>query len=77
MKVLISVFTILFIAFLLDKIGLWLEQKGHLYYRNEKPRGGLLGSALQELNAQLAPSNRYVVEMKQNDVRFKKNEVSS
>jgi hypothetical protein len=62
---------------LFDKTCLWLERKGLLYYRNEKPKGGILGSALQELNAQLSPSNRHVIEMKQNTARFKKSEADA
>jgi hypothetical protein len=64
-------------CFLADKIGLWLERKGWLYYRHEKPRGGAFGNALQELNAQLSPSTRYVVEIKQNETKFKKNEADT
>ncbi len=74
MKILLIVFTIFLIIFLADQVGLWLERKNYLYYRRNKPQGGAFGSTLLELNAQLSPSNRYIVEMKQNDVRYKKNE---
>lgn len=72
MKILLIVFTIILVVYLADKIGLWLERKNYLYYRRNKPRGGALGSTLLELNAQLSPGNRYIVEMKQNEVIFKK-----
>lgn len=74
MKILIIISALILILFLADKVGLWLERKGYLYYRNNKPQGGAFGSTLLELNAQLSPSNRYIVEMKQNEVRFKKSE---
>ncbi|EHL32112.1 hypothetical protein [Legionella drancourtii] len=77
MKILIIIFTLILILFLADKVGLWLERKGYLYYRHNKPQGGALGSTLLELNAQLSPSNRYIVEMKQNEVRFKKSEADA
>ncbi len=64
-------------VYLFDKLCLWLERKGWLYYRNEKPKGGIVGSALQELHAHLMPSSRHVVEMKQNEARFKKSESRS
>jgi hypothetical protein len=62
---------------LFDKTCLWLERKGWLYYRFEKPQKGIIGDVLQELNAHLSPSNRHVVEMKQNTARFKKSEADT
>ena len=74
MHLLIIIFALLVIVFLADKVGLWLERKGHLYYRYNKPRAGAVGSTLLELNAQLSPANRYVVEVKNNKVQFKKSD---
>jgi hypothetical protein len=74
MRLLTIIIEIVLICYIFDRFCLWLERKGCLYYRNEKPKGGALGSALQELNAKLSPSNRYVIEMKQNEARFKKSE---
>ena len=65
------------ILFLADKVGLWLERKSYLYYRRNKSQARALGSVLLELNVLLSPSNRYIVEMKQNEVRFKKSEADS
>ncbi len=64
-------------AFLFDQFCLWLERKGWLYYRNKKPTGGAIGGALQELNALLSPSNRHVIETKQNEVQLKKSEAGA
>lgn len=58
------IFLIIFL-WLFDKLCLWLERKGWLYYKHHKPQSGLLGTALQELNAQLVPSQRHVVVAKQ------------
>lgn len=68
---------IVFALYLLDKLGLWLERKGWLYYRNEKPQGGVCGSVLQELNTHLSPSSRHVIEMKHNQAKYKKSEADA
>ncbi len=58
------IFLIIFL-WLFDKLCLWLERKGWLYYKHHKPQSGLIGTALQELNAQLVPSQRHAVVAKQ------------
>lgn len=63
--------------YLLDQLGLWLERKGWLYYRHSKPTAGTCGAALQELNALLLPSNRHVIEIKQNEAIYKKSEADA
>ena len=77
MRLFILIIEVSLVLYLLDKLGLWLERKGWLYYRHEKPRGGGMGSILQELNAQLLPSNRHVIEMKQNEAIYKKSEAEA
>jgi hypothetical protein len=54
------------VLFLVDRLGLWMERKGWLYYRYEKPKGGM-GNALQEFNAFLNPSARHTLELKNKD----------
>ena len=44
--------------YLLDKLCLWLERKGYLYYRNEKREGDVCGGVLQELNHISSKCNR-------------------
>lgn len=61
----------LLVCYLFDQGCLWLERKGWLYYRHKKCQTSGLGSALQELQAQLLPSSRYVIEVKQNEAQFK------
>ncbi len=53
--------------YIFDRCCLWLEKKGHLYYRKRKPdRSGLIGNALLELQNIFNPSTQNVIEMKQN-----------
>ena len=54
---------------------LWLEQKGWLYYKRKRPLGGTVGNALQELQTLLIPSNKYVVEVKRNEVQCEKQKI--
>ena len=42
------------------------------FYRHSKPKGDICGTALQELNALLLPSNCHVIEIKQNEAIHKK-----
>lgn len=55
--------------FILDRIGLWMEKRGWLYYRHKKASGGGLGNALQEFNAFLNPSARHIIEVKKKDFK--------
>lgn len=78
MRLIIIIMPVLVLMlYLLDKLGLWLEQKGWLYYRHIKPKCGGIGGILQELNAQLLPSARHVIEMKQNQVKHQKSETEA
>jgi hypothetical protein len=78
MRGIIITIGIFFAFFLLDKLGLWMERKGWLYYRHRKPESGsILGNSLQELNALLSPSGRHVIEVKQNKAVYKKSEADT
>ncbi|OJV94221.1 MAG: hypothetical protein BGO43_01665 [Gammaproteobacteria bacterium 39-13] len=55
------------VLYIFDKILLWLEEKGLLYYRKRKSdRSGLIGNTLLELQNIFNPSTQNVIEMKQN-----------
>lgn len=71
MKLFIYLIGIIFVVYVFDKFCLWLEQKGCLYYRHKKPQKGIIGTALQELNAQLLPSHRHVLVAKEQKVQKK------
>ena len=50
--------------YITDKICLWLERKGLLFYRHNKPEGGVIGSTLLELQNMVNPSTRHIIEIK-------------
>jgi len=39
------------VIYFIDRACLWLESKGWLYYRKNKPHGGVVGNALLELHS--------------------------
>ncbi len=77
MRLIIIILAGMVALYLLDQLGLWLERKGWLYYRRRKPESGIIGNSLQELNALLLPSNRHVIEVKQNEAIYKKSEADA
>jgi hypothetical protein len=48
--------------FLLDKLALWAERQGWIYYRHTHSSGGAIGNAFLELQAFFEPSKRHVIE---------------
>ncbi len=66
--IIIALITIFLVLYFFNKLCLWLERKGWIYYRHKKPQGGIMGNALLELQAFLNPSARYAVEVKQNKI---------
>ncbi len=50
--------------FALDRLLLWLESKGWLYYRRNKPRGGASVYHLMELHSVFEPGIQEVIEIK-------------
>ena len=47
--------------FLIDRLALWAEDRGWIYWRRKKAQTGALGSALMELNTFTNPSAEHVV----------------
>ena len=47
--------------FVLDRLALWMERRGWLYYRTKQPSSTDLGNAFLELQSMLEPSKRNVV----------------
>ncbi len=74
MKILFTVIMFFVTLYILDKIGLWLERKGLIFYRNKKPEGGAIGSALLELQNMVNPSARHTIEVKQNVIESEHSE---
>ena len=60
-------------AYLFDKLCLWLENKGLLYYRHQKTQGGFVG-ALLDVHALLNPGVHQIIEMKQKEAKLTQNE---
>lgn len=77
MATLITVIVFCIGIYLVDKICLWLEGKGWLYYRHEKPRGGVIGNSLLELHAILNPATHHIIQMKENQVSHKRSEADA
>ncbi|MBL8547616.1 MAG: hypothetical protein JNL81_14210 [Hyphomonadaceae bacterium] len=50
--------------FLIDRLGLWAEERGWIYWRRKRAQTGALGSALMELNTFTNPAAQHVVEAK-------------
>ena len=51
--------------YVIDRLGLWLEAKGWLYYRKYKAPSGFITSTLLEMQNIVNPSVRHIIEIKQ------------
>lgn len=56
---------ILAILYAIDRVGLWAEEKGWVYWRKKKPGASGFGNALGEFQAFLRPSAKHVIEVQQ------------
>ena len=52
-------------AFLFDRLALWAEERGWIYWRRKKAQSTSIGAILSDLNAVTNPSAQHVVEAKQ------------
>jgi hypothetical protein len=48
--------------FCLDRLCLYLERHGWLYYRRTKPKGGAVSSMFLEMQSLIEPSTKHVIE---------------
>ena len=48
--------------FLLDRLGLWAERRGWVYYRHRRSSGGAMGNAFLELQSFFEPAKRPIIE---------------
>ncbi len=60
--------------FLLDRLGLWMERQGWIYYRRSRGTSTRAGNAFLELHSMLEPEKKHVIELKQEE---KKTQVHS
>ena len=51
--------------FLVDRLALWAEDRGWIYWRRKKAQTGAMSSILMELNIVTNPSAQHVVEAKE------------
>ena len=56
-------------VFLFDRLGLWMEGQGWIYWRRSSGRSTRLGSAFLELHSMLEPSKRHVIEIRKEQKR--------
>lgn len=54
-------------ALLLDRMALWAERRGWIYYRHRKPSGSTLGSAFLEVQSLLEPNKRHAAEVQRQE----------
>lgn len=50
--------------FMIDRLALWAEARGWIYWRRKKAQTGALGSALMEMNVITNPSAQHVIDAK-------------
>jgi hypothetical protein len=55
--------------FRFDRIGLWMEGQGWIYWRRSSGMSTRLGSAFLELHSMLEPSKRHVSEIRKEQKR--------
>ncbi len=62
----ILIVTVVSVGFLLDRLGLWMEDRGWIYYRKKEGDGkAAVGNALLQLDSFFQPEKKNVIEMKQ------------
>lgn len=57
----------------LDRLALWMEGRGWIYYRRRKPSSSSLGNAFLEVQALLEPNKRTLLEVRR-DARAEEDE---
>jgi len=63
------IITISATLFLLDRLALWMERQGWIYWRRSNGTSSRLANAFLELHAMLEPSKRHVVEVRKKEKR--------
>lgn len=69
MNALIWVAGIVVALVVVDRLLLWIESRGWLYYRRTKPRGGAAVYHLLEMSSTFDPSIQQVIEVKVKEER--------
>ncbi|MCC6788441.1 MAG: hypothetical protein IT547_11430 [Hyphomonadaceae bacterium] len=50
--------------FMIDRLALWAEERGWIYWRRKKAQTGAMSSMLMEMNVITNPSAQHVIEAK-------------
>ena len=50
-----------------DRLALWMERRGWIYWRKKHGSSGTLGAALLEVQAIFEPSKRHVLEVRRDE----------
>ena len=50
--------------FMIDRLALWAEERGWIYWRRKKAQTGAMSSMLMEINVITNPSAQHVIEAK-------------
>ncbi len=69
MKLILVVFSILAAGTLLHFLFLWMEGKGWIYYKRNKPSRTALGNAFLEVQSILEPGKRHLAEIRKDERR--------
>ena len=75
MLLLLKILGLAIALFCLDRLFLYLERRGWIYYRRRKPSGGAIGDVFLEMQSFVQPSIRNVVEHRQGEEVQGKSEV--
>ncbi len=67
MKLAIIALAIIFSGVLLHLLALWMERKGWIYYKHNKPSSNALGNAFLEVQSILEPNKKHIIEVKKED----------
>ena len=67
MLLLLKILGIAIALFCLDRLCLYLERRGWMYYRRRKPSGGAIGNVFLEMQSFVQPSIRDVIEHRQEE----------
>jgi hypothetical protein len=67
MKLVIIALAIIGGGVLLHVLALWMERKGWIYYKHNKPSSNALGNAFLEVQSILEPNKKHIIEVKKED----------
>ena len=64
MKLVIIALAIIIGGVLLHVLALWMERKGWIYYKYNKPSSNALGNAFLEVQSILEPNKKHIIQIK-------------